>query len=124
MHGLALACISVLPLEWYWFAATIPAVLCSLLLLFRFPKFVSLRLAIEEGVSCLKDDGTSVHATVLPGSTVFGWLVVLQFRIDGDSKVNALTLLPDHMSYEEFRILRLWLRWNNTKVVKNAGGAS
>ena len=127
MHALALACMSFVSLTWYWFAVAIPAVLVySIWSFLRLPKFVSLRLTIAEGVSCLEADGTSVYATVLPESTVFGWLVVLRFRIDGDSKVRALTLLPDHMSCEEFRMLRLWLRWNttNTTVVKSAGGAS
>lgn len=49
-------------------------------------------------------------ATVLPESVVFGILVVLRVR-DDSGRREDFTLLPDSMSAEDFRILRLWLRW-------------
>lgn len=114
MHGAAAACLFAIPLDWYWRAVALPLIAGSLWSSLRSSRFASLRLAAKEGLSVLDADGERVAAALLPESTVFAWLVVLRFRIDGERKAHALTLLPDQMSRDEFRMLRLWLRWNAT----------
>ena len=51
-------------------------------------------------------------AVVLPDTTIFGWLIVLRWRIEGESRVNSLPLFPDNVSTEEYRLLRICLRWS------------
>jgi hypothetical protein len=79
----------------------------------RPPRVVSLRLYGDGGLECVLPDGTALPATPLPDSAVFFWLVVLRLKAEdeGESATISLPLLPDSMSREEFRILRLWLRW-------------
>ena len=54
-------------------------------------------------------DGRRGRARVLAQSTVIAWLVVLLLR--GEGGRVALSVLPDALSPEDFRALRLWLRW-------------
>ena len=78
----------------------------------RPPRIVSLRLDGNGGLECVLPDGTRLPATPLPDTTVFSWLVVLRLRVEGEKRTISVPLFPDHMSREEFRILRLWLRWS------------
>ena len=112
MHGVAAICLFVVPLDWYWRAVAFPLVAWSLWSALRSRRVASLRLVAKEGLSFVEADGGSVEAALLPESTVFAWLVVLRFRVGEERKARALTLFPDQMSRDEFRMLRLWLRWN------------
>ncbi len=112
MHGAAAACLVAVPLDWYWRVVALPAIAGSLWSALRSCRFASLRLTAREGLSFIDGDGGHVEAALLPDSTVFTWLVVLRFRIGEERKGHAVTLFPDQMSREEFRTLRLWLRWN------------
>ena len=67
-------------------------------------------------------DGRQVAAMVLPDSTVFIFLIVLRLRIGEERRVSNVTLLPDQMSSEPFRLLRLWLRWR-AESKKDSGSA-
>ena len=113
MHALAAACVLLVPINWYVRGALLSALVFSLWRALRPCEILSLKLSVGEGLSCCLDNGARIKATVLPESTVFVWLVVLRLRIDEtDSGIRTLILLPDQMSREEFRMLRLWLRWN------------
>lgn len=114
VHGAAAACLFAVPLDWHWRAVALLLIAGWLWSALRSSRFASLRLAVNEGLSVLEADGKRVAAELLPGCTAFTWLVVLRFRTDGERKARALTLLPDQMSRDEFRKLRLWLRWNAT----------
>ncbi|MDP1653098.1 MAG: hypothetical protein Q8L56_10295 [Rhodocyclaceae bacterium] len=57
-------------------------------------------------------DGTSAEADVHPQSTVFSWLVVLLFRIDG--RLESLVLPRGAMDAAAHRRLRVWLKWKAT----------
>jgi hypothetical protein len=57
-------------------------------------------------------DGTASEAVVHPHTLVLSFLVVLLYRCQG--RLRALTLLGDSLAEEDFRQLRLWLRWRPT----------
>ncbi len=54
-------------------------------------------------------DGTANELVPHPHTTALPFLVVLLYRQDG--RLTALTLLADSLAAEDFRQLRLWLRW-------------
>ena len=112
MHGTAAGCVTLIPLAGWVYALLLSAIAISLAYSLRPPGIVALVLSVNEGLSCQKKDGVRIHANVLSDSSVFVWLVTLRFQLDGEKRIRTLTLLPDHMSSEEFRLLRLWLRWN------------
>jgi len=57
-------------------------------------------------------DGTATEIVVHPHTLVLSFLVVLLFRQEG--RLRSLTLLADSLEHEDFRQLRLWLRWRAT----------
>jgi hypothetical protein len=57
-------------------------------------------------------DGTASEAVVHPYTLVLSFLVVLLYRCQG--RLRAVTLLGDSLAEEDFRQLRLWLRWRPT----------
>ena len=57
-------------------------------------------------------EGQSGEALVHPHTLVLSFLVVLLYRQDG--RLRSMTLLGDSLPAEDFRQLRLWLRWRST----------
>jgi len=57
-------------------------------------------------------DGTATEVIVHPHTLVLSFLVVLLYREQG--RLRSLTLLADSLAAEDFRQLRLWLRWRST----------
>jgi hypothetical protein len=57
-------------------------------------------------------DGTASKAVVHPHTLVLSFLVVLLYRSEG--RLGSLTLLGDSLADDDFRQLRLWLRWRAT----------
>ena len=121
VHAVAACCLVVLPSSWPLRCLLLLAVGCSLVCALRSPRIVGLRLAARDRLECLQGDGDRVAATVLDDSTVFTRLIVLRLRIGDETRASSLVLLPDQMSAEQFRVLRLWLRWHAEP--KSGGGA-
>jgi toxin CptA len=58
-------------------------------------------------------DDTANEVVVLPQTVVLSWLVVLRHRQQG--RTGAWVLVADSLDAEDFRRLRLWLRWRATE---------
>lgn len=72
---------------------------------------VAVTLQADGGLEVARRDGSRAAALVHPHTTVFPWLSVLRLRVDG--RWLALALLPDALNAEDYRQLRLWLRWKS-----------
>ena len=62
----------------------------------------------------ITDGGNASHAesiTLQPQTLVLPFLVVLLYRKESRSRLQALLVLSDSLSAEDFRYLRIWLRW-------------
>ena len=112
VHAVAAGCLVIL----LW-----PPMLRGILLLvvgvslgfaLRPPRIIGLRLAARDRLECLLADGERVAATALADSTVFTRLIVIRLSLGEKTRVSSLVLLPDQMSAQQFRVLRLWLRWH------------
>jgi toxin CptA len=55
--------------------------------------------------------GAWFPATVLGSSFVSPWLTVLHLKLEGRRFVLPVVLLPDSLAADDFRRLRVWLRW-------------
>jgi hypothetical protein len=84
--------------------------------------FVGIRLGARGELALRHVGGESVVCQVQPETTVFGRLVVLRLR-DDQARRRSLTLLPDSLSADQFRLLRLWLRWLADVDVLPPGGS-
>lgn len=120
MHAMAAVCLVVLP--WLWCCVLWLALACSLHCALRSPRVVGLRLAARDRLECLLADGDWLAATVLADSTVFARLIVLRLRIGEEQRESSLVLLPDQMPADQYRLLRLWLRWHAEPKSGGAGG--
>jgi hypothetical protein len=119
---MAAACLAALPWPLILRCFFLLLVGGSLVYALRPSRIAGLRLAGPSRLDCLLADGGRVAAKALPGSTVFARLLVVQLRIGEEKRTTSLTLLPDQMSVQEFRVLRLWLRWQ-TEPKDHAGTA-
>ncbi|MDK9704948.1 MAG: hypothetical protein OEL20_17620 [Sulfuritalea sp.] len=102
-------------------AATLPAWLAAILLILIGASLARLPTPPPVSMLVLRGDGrfetvdaggTATEAVVHPHTLVLSFLVVLLYLQEGRSR--SLTLLGDSLAAEEFRQLRLWLRWRST----------
>jgi toxin CptA len=54
------------------------------------------------------------HAALLDTSFVAAGLTVLNFRIQGSWIARHIVIMPDSVAKDDFRRLRVWLRWGKT----------
>lgn len=113
LHGLAAGCVLALPWPWPLRGLLLIAVGVSLGYVLRPSRILDLRLCAPDRLDCLLADGNRVALVAQPESTVFSQLIVLRLRLGEAKRVSSLVLLPDQMSAEQFRLLRLWLRWRS-----------
>ena len=101
-------------------ASTIPSWLAALLLLVvglslarqsRPLPVAAIVLRGDGNIEIVGADGTASEAVVHPHTLVLSFLVVLLYRQQG--RLRSLTLPGDSLASEDFRQLRLWLRWQS-----------
>ena len=71
----------------------------------------------EAGLRCelALRGGHRVAGRVLASSVALPWLVMINLRPDDSRRTRRVTLLPDSLVAEEFRALRVALRWAYTE---------
>lgn len=119
-HTSAVGCVLILPWPWVFRFVPLALIVVSAWQSLRPSRIAGIHLSSRDGLNCFLKDGTRVFATIVLDSTVFVGLVVLRLRLDGEKKVSNLTLLPDQMTAEQFRVLRLWLRWHSETKTDDA----
>lgn len=111
LHGLAMASLFALPCPLYVrFLLCLPVVWSARHSL-RPATLSALRLSAANELDCADFQGQWQTLDILPGSTVFPWLIVLNLREPEGERQQALVLLPDQMPKETFRRLQRHLRW-------------
>ena len=63
-------------------------------------------------VEIIGSDGVATGVVLHPHTLVLSFLVVLLYR--QNNRLRAMTLLSDNLPAEDFRQLRLWLRWQGS----------
>lgn len=116
-HGLATASILALAVPVWGKAAVIASllfncayVLARVALLRSSSSCVALRLD-GSGVGMELRDGRSMVVRLGPDCLVTPWLIVLALISEDERTTRWLLILPDSLSAESFRALRVWLRW-------------
>jgi toxin CptA len=75
------------------------------------PRVTAIRLEVDGGFSVRRVDGESfAAATLLPGATVHPWLTVIRL-CGGEVRFGTVIAAVDSLSNEDFRRLRIFLRW-------------
>ena len=74
------------------------------------PRIRALRIAEDGRVSCLAAGESEFSPVrVLPGATAHPWLTVM--RLAHAEGKSLIVVAPDSAAPDEFRRLRVWLRW-------------
>lgn len=66
-----------------------------------------------------RTDSVLFEGTICHETTIFSAFAVFHWRAEGQSEVFQTLLLPDQMTVDEFRRIRVWLRWGITKNEKH-----
>ena len=102
-------------------ASTIPSWMAALLLILvgfswvrerRGSPVTGLVLRGDGTIEVTASDGSVAGGALHPHTFVSSFLVVLLYR--RNDRLRALTLLGDSLPVEDFRQLRLWLRWRGS----------
>lgn len=74
-----------------------------------------LRFNVDDRVEIHLLDGQSEEGRVLPSTTIWPFLVVAHFRIEGRARHRHLVILPDSLDEGTFRRLRVALKYAGTQ---------
>lgn len=124
MHVFAAAMLALAPLP-HWLAALLmPVILVSAWLTLWRDGFRKLRhslVALRLDADCKCEFQTRAgawrEAVLLGSSFVAPHLTVLNFKPAGGHLAKHLVILPDAVDAEDFRRLRVWLKWRCKKDV-------
>ena len=72
---------------------------------------VALRIAVDNVLSLRTRRGECLDCEVLGSTYVTSFLTVLILRPAGWRRVCSVVILPDAMAADDYRRLRVWLRW-------------
>ena len=106
-----------LDLATIWTATALGLLLCSLVYETRIAlragngAVVALRIAGDSRFSIGLRDGHWLECEVLGSTTVTAFLTVINLRVSGERRMRSVVILPDCMAPEDYRRLRVWLRW-------------
>ncbi|HNZ56283.1 MAG TPA: hypothetical protein PKL58_02870 [Methylophilaceae bacterium] len=126
------AMMSVVPASWrYWSAfrwiltslimlATIYFIAKNALLSLPW-SYVGLSVDSKNQLQLLRKDGVRLDVLVLPSTTVTAFLTVLNVQAKSPTLLQKIMtfkvlILPDMLNAEDYRQLRIWLRW--AKIVQ------
>ena len=116
-HGAAIAAVVVAEMpQWLTFAA-IAALFANLVLelrhaLLRMPdSVVALEISPDAALSIRTRSGGWRDCEVRGNTYVVSFLAILNLRETESRKTKRVVVLPDSIGAEDFRRLRVWLRW-------------
>ena len=131
MHGMALTLIWLLPFDLWLKITAVLLLLASLIYHVRRDAMRTSRNAIlalqfspECRCSAQIGSGDWFDAQLLPTSFVSPYLTILNLRFDHARLVKHVVILPDAIDAEQFRRLRVLLRWRCGKELGRPSSAS
>ena len=109
-HLLAMGAIALIALPWAYQGALLAMVAFSFYRATQANNHAQWRCD-PDGQLLISNKGSWEMVDVLPDSTVLAWLVVLRYRLPGKRFADTCLILADSMPDDDFRRLRVWLRW-------------
>ena len=70
----------------------------------------------------LTRDGEWLAFSLLPCSTLFPVFAVLCLKPLGGGRTRSVTIFPDALSLDDWRTLRVWLRWQAGQAMQGGAG--
>ena len=116
-HSAVAGLLLYLDLAIEWKVAALALILTSLLLEIRVAfrlnanAVTMLRIAGDNVLSAQTRRGNWHVCEVLGSTYVTAFLTVLNLRANGERRIRNVVILPDSAGAEDYRRLRVWLRW-------------
>ena len=122
-HGAAIAMIALVSLPLWLQLIALAALVLSLMFyvrqyaLLRSPNaVVAIDIASDDALSIQTRSGGRIECKVLGSTYVTAFLAVLNLREKDSGAVRRAVILSDSVDKEDFRKLRVWLRWKGGKL--------
>lgn len=128
LHLMAIFSIYLLPLSEELKTLGVAALIISLIYYLRMNVLLTGANAIK--ILVLSDEapcqltlrsGESCICSVLEDSFVAPFLTVVNLKLEGKFLPQSLVIVVDSLDVDEFRQLRVWLRWNKIIIKKQKG---
>ena len=128
LHLMAIFSIYLLPLSEELKTLGVAALMISLIYYLRMNVLLTGANAIK--ILVLSDEvpchltlrsGESCICNVLEDSFVASYLTVVNLKLEGKFLPLSLVIVVDSLDAEEFRQLRVWLRWNKLNIKRQKG---
>ena len=117
-HGVAIAMIVMAGMAPWLDALAIAALVASLVfsvrqsaLLRATDAVIGLEITSDDKFSIQTRRGGWIECEVLGSTYVISFLAILNLKRTDSGKITHAVILPDSLDTEEFRKLRVWLRW-------------
>lgn len=117
-HGSAIAMVALAGMPLWLGLIAIAALVASLVFdvrqtaLLRAPDaLITLEIASDDRLSIQTRRGEWIECEVLGSTYVTSFLTILNLKVIDSGKNTRAVLLPDSLDAEDFRKLRVWLRW-------------
>lgn len=117
-HGAAIATVFLVSIPlWFKIAATaallvhLPVVVARRALLLAPDAVMAIEISTDNKVSAQMRSSGWEEYEVLGNTFVMPYLTILNLQQAGGRAIKRVALLPDSLHAEDFRKLRVWLRW-------------
>lgn len=117
-HGAAIAIIVVVDMPPWLKLAAIAALALNFLfdirrtaLLLMPDSVTAIEIAADDTLSIQTRRGEWIECKVLGNTYVLSFLAILNLRQNDSGAIRRCAILPDSLGAEDFRRLRVWLRW-------------
>ena len=108
--------------QWVKFAAAVGLVIQCIIVVYRdallrgAKPIIALEVTSDHGINIQTRRGGWQECKVLGSTYVTPFLTIMNLRLSGERMARHVTLLPDSLDRDEFRRLRVWLKWKNDSV--------
>jgi hypothetical protein len=76
---------------------------------------VAVLLKSDGSIEVTRSNGTTITGQQMPGSFVHPWFTTILWRGEGMRLTRSVIVLLDSLPPDQFRELRVWLKWRRIK---------
>jgi toxin CptA len=122
-HACAISLVLMIELpQWLKLAAALGLIIQCMLIVYRrallrgAEPVLALEVTSDHQLNIRTRRGGWQECEVLGSTYVSPFLTIINLQLSGERMARHVTLLPDSLDRDDFRRLRVWLKWKNDSV--------